>query len=485
MNLRELEPSRLWGVFADICSIPHPSGHEARLRDYMLDFAARHGLESRCDATGNVLLKAEASPGCENIRPVILQGHLDMVPEKNSDYDFDFLTQPVQPVISGDLVMAENTTLGADNGIGLAMILTVMTDPEVKHGTLYGLFTVEEETGLTGADNVEPGFIKADILINLDSEEEGHLFVGCAGGARIDFTLEPEYVPVPDNYHFFEIDVCGLRGGHSGCDIHVGRGNAIKEAAALLRIISGKIPGFRLVGLKGGDLDNAIPRETFISLTVPVGDIEKLEQIVAEFFMERRGEYALTDPDYGVALRNTSAVRNVFSHEFAGKLIGALDECPNGVIAESHEFPGVIETSTNLASVKTLGDKMTVTTSQRSLIDESRDRLSDRIIDLFKSYGIEGSIRSRYPGWMPSADSIMLKIATRVYEKQTGKKPEVVVIHAGLECGIIGKKHPGIDMISFGPDINGPHAPGENVGISSCGRVLEFLKGILAEIPEK
>lgn len=485
MSLRELEPTRLWDTFADICSIPHPSGHEERLRDYILVFAAKHGLESRCDVTGNVQLKAEASPGCANIRPVILQGHLDMVPEKNSNYDFDFLTQPIHPVISGDLVLAENTTLGADNGIGVSIILTVMTDPNIKHGPLHAVFTVEEEIGLTGADNVDPGFIDADILINLDSEDEGHLFIGCAGGARLDFTLEPERDFVPENYQTFKIKICGLCGGHSGCDIHAGRANAIKEAAALMRIVSNEIPDYRLTSLTGGDLDNAIPREAFINISVPVATAEKLELIVAEFFMAQRNKHSLTDPNYEISLKKTAELKQAFAPGFAGKLIQVMDECPNGVIAESHEFPGVVETSTNLASAKEIDGKLMVTASQRSLIDEARDNTSADIMKHFQSFGFVGELRNKYPGWTPSSDSKILKTAIHVYEKQTGKKPEIVVIHAGLECGIIGKKHPGIDMISFGPDINGPHAPGENVSISSTQRTLAFLRGVLENIPSK
>jgi dipeptidase D len=482
MNVRELEPHGLWEIFADVCSIPHPSGHEARLRDYVLEFARLNKLSAQCDAAGNVLLAKPAAPGCENFKTVLMQGHLDMVSEKNTDYDFDFLTQPIQPVIAGDLIKAENTTLGADNGIGIALALMVMTDEKLQHGPLRALFTIEEETGLTGANQVDPAFIDADIMLNLDSEDEGQLFIGCAGGARVDFTFKPEHIEIPAEYKFVEIAIAGLLGGHSGCDIHRGRGNAIKEAAALLDHLFAELSDLYLVEVQGGDKDNAIPREAFTRLAVPKHQLESLKQLVTGFAASRFNE---NDPGLKFDLKPIAYDGQVLSVSSAQSLINALDTCPDGVIAASNEFPGVIETSTNLASVKNIAGKIVILTSQRSLVDAERIAITDTVIEHFTGFGAEAQISSKYPGWTPRADSEILKIAAAAYHRQSGKAPEIVVIHAGLECGIIGKKHPGVDMISLGPDIIGPHAPGECVSISSTVRCLDLLKDILSHIPEK
>lgn len=485
MNVRELEPHGLWEIFADVCSIPHSSGHEGRLREYVLEFARKNKLSAQCDAAGNVLLAKPPVPGCENLKTVLMQGHLDMVPEKNSDCDFDFMTQPIQAVVDGDEVKAKNTTLGADNGIGIALALTVMTDENLRHGPLKALFTVEEETGLTGANSLDPDFIDADIMLNLDSEDEGQLFIGCAGGARVDFTMTPETIQSSPDSEFFEIKITGLLGGHSGCDIHRGRANAVKEAAALLKRLFAEVPGLDLLDIRGGDKDNAIPREAFIRLAAAGCKLAALRRIVVDFESGRRRVLADSEPGYKVSVENTPGAKLVLNRVFAQNLIAVLDECPNGVMAESREFPGVIETSTNLAAVKVCDGKIVILTSQRSLIDTERVKITDRIIRHFSGYGAEARISSEYPGWTPHADSEILKIAETACLRQTGKAPEIVVIHAGLECGIIGKKHSGLDMISFGPDITGPHAPGERVSISSTVRCLELLKNILIEIPPK
>ena len=482
MNVRELEPQRLWKFFADVCSIPHPSGHEERLRGYILDFAKENDLVSRCDSIGNVLLSKPASPGCENLKTVLMQGHLDMVPECNSDYDFDFTKQPIQPIVDGDLIRAEYTTLGADNGIGVAMALAVMTDDDLQHGPLRALFTIEEETGLTGAGQVDPSFIDADIMLNLDSEDEGQLFIGCAGGARVDFTCEPEYIKIPAGYEFVEVAITGLLGGHSGCDIHRGRGNAIIEAAHMLKVVTSELPQVLVFDLVGGAKDNAIPRESFVRLALSEDDLCSLERIMLDFAMSRYNE---NDSGLKFDLKQIATVDQAWSKEFTGNLIIALLECPNGVIIESGEFSGVIETSTNLAAVKGIDGKVVILTSQRSLVDEARIDITDQVIAHFSKFGAGSQISSQYPGWTPHADSEILKIAIEAYKRQSGYEPEIVVIHAGLECGIIGEKHTGVDMISFGPDIIGPHAPGERVSISSTVRCLDLLKDILTHIPEK
>ncbi len=481
MNVRELEPRRLWNIFADVCSIPHPSGHEARLRDYVLEFARKNMLAAECDAVGNVLLSKSASTGFEDRKTVLMQGHLDMVPEKNSDYNFDFTTQAVQPVIDGDFIKAENTTLGADNGIGIAMALAAMTDRDLQHGPLKALFTIEEETGLTGAAQVAPAFIDTDIMLNLDSEDEGQLFIGCAGGARVDFTFTPALMSMPAGFACVQIAITGLKGGHSGCDIHLGRGNALKEAAALLASLEGDFDIF-LIEILGGDKDNAIPRESFVRLAVPSEKVNELRQKVNEFAATCFNE---NDPGLKFEIKETAMVDQVLKPDFAVLLIRALDACPHGVMAESSEFPGVIETSTNLAAVKDVDGKILVLTSQRSLVNKKREEITDMIIRHFAELGADSRVSSQYPGWTPHADSEILQIAKAACKRQSGKEPEIVVIHAGLECGIIGEKHPGVDMISFGPDIIGPHAPGERVSISSTVRCYDLLKDILSHIPEK
>jgi dipeptidase D len=477
-ELKKLSPGLLWNIFSDICSIPHPSGHEAALRGFLKSRAEDAGLKVVVDKAGNMLIEKPAFPGMEKHKTVILQSHLDMVPQKNSDTKFDFSKDPVKPYIDEDLVKAEHTTLGADNGIGVAAMMALLLQNDIPHGPLKALFTVEEETGLHGSEKLSPGFVDGDILINLDSEEEHRVFIGCAGGVRSNHEFIAEYDAVPSRNTAMNIRVSGLKGGHSGCDINAGRANSLKLLAEILTAAEERF-GLKLADLHGGNLDNAIPREAFATILMPVSSTDEFADFVAGFEVEKVQLFGRSEPAMHIQLICVRIPDRIFTTNFQKRLLSALNDCPNGVVAMSEAFPGVVETSTNLAAVKSEHGKIIVRTSQRSSNADSKKRLADKICDIFTSAGAVCTMDCDYPGWEPKQNSSILKIFTEVHKEVSGNEPEVVIIHAGLECGIIHSINPALDMISFGPEIRNAHSPDECVSISSVARFWNLLLKLL------
>ena len=477
-ELKKLSPGLLWNIFSDICSIPHPSGHEAALRDFLKKRAEDAGLKAVVDKAGNMLIGKPASPGMEKLKAVILQSHLDMVPQKNSDTKFDFLKDTVKTHIDGDMVKAEHTTLGADNGIGVAAMMALLLDKDIQHGPLKMLFTVEEETGLIGAGKLSPGFLDGDILINLDSEEEHRVFTGCAGGVRSNHEFTAEYEAAPPRNTAMNIRVSGLKGGHSGCDINSGRANALKLLAEILTAAEERF-GLRLADLHGGSQDNAIPREAFATVLMPFSRTDEFADFAAGFEVEKVQLFGRAEPNLHIQLICVRVPDRVFKEDFQARLLKSLNDCPNGVVAMSEAFPGIVETSTNLAAVKNEQGRIIVRTSQRSSNEDSKKQLAGRIGDIFASAGAICTRDCDYPGWEPKRNSSILKIFTEVHKAVSGNEPEVVIIHAGLECGIIHSINPALDMISFGPEIRNAHSPDECVSISSVARFWNLLLKLL------
>ncbi|MCF8351444.1 MAG: aminoacyl-histidine dipeptidase [Bacteroidales bacterium] len=482
--LNDLEPKAVWRIFEEMCNIPRPSGHEDKIQEFAVDFGEKLNLETIKDEVGNVIIRKPATPGLEDAKGVILQGHLDMVPQKNSNVQHNFETDPITPFIGGEWVKAKGTTLGSDNGIGAAAAMAVLEADDIPHPPLEVLLTAEEETGMTGANGLKPGILKGDILINLDSEDEGELYIGCAGGVNTNAVFPYENVEIPPNLAPYRISVTGLKGGHSGLDIHLGRGNANKIIVKLMMVAADKY-GLRLAEIDGGSLRNAIPREAFATVLVNESQKDAFKEFVANY--ERDAQTALKDADPGLMINviSTKMPRNVMDEESQGNIFKAVDECPNGVIAFDKNMPEVVETSTNLAVVKSTGNQVEMATLQRSAVDDDKDALAKNVYETFEKFNGKPEHSGDYPGWKPDLDSDILKTMKSVYERDFGKVPEVKIIHAGLECGILGAKYPNWDMISFGPTIRNPHSPDEMVNIETVKRFWMFLLQTLKEIPKK
>jgi len=468
-----LEPKALWARFDEIRRIPRPSKHEERIRQYVLDFAAGHGLEAASDALGNVVVRVPASPGCENAPVVILQGHLDMVCEKNADKEHDFLEDPIELVLDGDMLRADGTTLGADNGVAVAAGLALATDTTVKHGPLELLFTLDEETGLTGARELDASMLTGKVLLNLDSEEDGVITIGCAGGRDTAIRLPVERAFASGGTSL-EIKASGMAGGHSGVDIHLGRANAIK---VLVEVLAAAGSDLRVVSLSGGSAHNAIPRE---AEAVVVGDADAIDQAVAAVQARAREAHAGTDPDLKIEVHPVEGGESPLTLESTGKLLRLIERVPHGVIAMSRDIPDLVETSNNVAVVKGASDQMEVLLSSRSSVQSELDATVDRLVGIAREHGASAEADPGYPGWQPNPDSPLLETAVAVYEGLYGEKPKVMAMHAGLECGIIGDRVPGMDMISIGPTLKNPHSPSECVSVSSVKKMLgDYLNAIL------
>jgi dipeptidase D len=480
--LSKIVPQPLFNYFEQICQVPRPSKKEEKIRAFLIDFANENLLESKIDEVGNILILKPASAGMEKAPTVVLQTHMDMVCEKNSDKVFDFETNAIQPMIVDGWVKANGTTLGADCGIGIAAQMAVLTSSEIKHGPLECLFTVDEETGLTGAFALKSGFLKGSVLLNLDSEDEGEIFIGCAGGidTLATFTFIKEQVPV-DAYSV-KISVSGLFGGHSGDDIHKNRGNANKILNSFLVRISNYF-NFGLTLFDGGNLRNAIAREAYAVITVPSA---KKENLVAEFNIFSatvKTEFEQNEP--GLKLKIESVEKPAYIIDAATKqnLIHALNVCPHGVLEMSPRMEGMVETSTNLASVKFIGDnKIKVTTSQRSEIETQKYHAANMVEKVFNIAGAAVVNSDGYPGWTPNPDSKALKIIVYSYLKLFGVRPVVRSIHAGLECGLILQKYPELDMVSFGPTIRGAHSPDERLNIETTQKFWKHLVDVLESL---
>jgi dipeptidase D len=482
MVLSGFEPKELWKHFDKIRSIPHCSGNEEQLAEYLLSFSKNKKLKAEKDVNGNVVIRVPATPGHEKAPVIVLQGHMDMVCEKNSDVDHDFFKDPIQVELDGEWVIAKGTTLGADNGIGLAAALALIDSADAVHGPLELLFTVDEEVGLTGAGKLEPGFLEGKMMLNLDSEELGAVYIGCSGGGDSTITLPFETADAPAGTKGFLLKVSGLKGGHSGIDIHENRGNAIKILARVLSEALNTQP-CHLAGLKGGSKRNAIPREAAAELMVLETGIEEVAEVIGRETARIKEELGSLESDLVVVLEPAEQpFAKVFDAKSQKAVLGLLNDLPHGVEAMSKDIEGLVETSNNLATVSTSGDGFVIGTSTRSSIAGDLQKLRDKIRSISENAGAEVEENTPYPGWKPNLDSKLLATVKKVHEREFGKSPELKAIHAGLECGIIGEKFPGMDMVSIGPWIEHPHSPGERVNFPSVETFWQLLKAVLAEL---
>jgi dipeptidase D len=483
-NLGSLQPASVWRYFDEITRIPRPSKKEEKIIDYVVAFAEDHQLAYKKDETGNILICKPATPGLENRKTVCLQSHLDMVCEKNSSSSHNFETDPIQTQIDGDWVKALETTLGADNGIGIAAQLALLSDPLLKHGPVECLFTVDEETGLNGAMGLESGFFNSKVLINLDSEDEGELFIGCAGGMNTVATLKYNTRPTPEGSTAFRIDVTGLQGGHSGTDIHKNRGNSVKILNQFLWESRNRF-GARLSVFEGGNLRNAIPREAYAVVVIP----EKYNEVFSTYFHDftriLKSEYLIDEPLIQFTLQSCDLPEKVIKKKVQEKLLNSLYACPHGVISWSRIMDNLVETSTNLASIKfAQPNRIIISTSQRSSVNAAKVQIANTVKSTFKLAGALVDQTEGYPGWNPNPGSEILQIAKLSYLRLFNTEPAVKAIHAGLECGLFLEKYPYLDMISFGPTILDPHSPSERISISSTLKFWRLLLDILPQIPE-
>ena len=482
MKITDLQPKLLWECFDEITRVPRPTHHLDKMREFLVGWAERHNIPVRTDEVGNVVMTAPATPGHENAPVVILQGHQDMVAEKHGDKQHDFLNDPITTIVDGDWVRADGTTLGADNGMGCASAMAALIDPELVHGPLEALFTVDEEQGLIGANGLQPGFVKGSILLNLDSEEHGQLVIGCAGGKVTVCSLPFTMVTPDEGQEFFKVHINHLKGGHSGMEINLGRGNANQQLARFLWEAD-KMFGLQLAAIDGGGLANAIPREAWAVVGVNKMKAVEFKNYVEEFSDMIHAEMLLAEgKDFTFDAGTHEAPAKVIDPAVARRLISALFACPNGVQGMSRAVEGLVETSCNLASVKMEGECIVITVHQRSSIDSRRDEIADRIAALFGMIGADVQFDDAYVGWAPNMDSKVLKVAEKSYEDLFGEKPRVEALHAGLECGLFLEKMPDLDMISFGPTLKDIHSPGEKANIPSVEKYWKFLCEIITRL---
>ena len=475
----ELEPRALWGHFDHILTVPRPSKGEEAMRQYVLGLAEARGYEVRHDDAGNLVVAVPGSPGHEGAPIVVLQSHLDMVQQNNSDVAFDWTSDPIRPERDGDYLTADGTTLGSDNGIGVAAMLALLGADGLTHGPLELLFTIDEESGLTGAAQLSPDLLHGERLLNLDTEEEGALYVGCAGGGDSMLRLPVDEGPAPAGHTALAVAVTGLKGGHSGVDVHLQRGNAVKLLVrTLLEVMEGEVP-FPLARLEGGSAHNAIPREAWATILVPAGEAAEARAAMEAAFATAAAEIRAADPGATLAIEETAAPERTWDGATALRLLDAL---PHGVLAMSYDIPDLVETSTNLATVERVNDRLEILLSSRSSVASSIEAVRRRIRSAGELAGAGVEERGGYPGWQPDMDSELLTVMKQVHERVIGHAPEIKAIHAGLETGIIGEKYPGMDMISFGPQIEFPHSPDERVHVESVERFWKLLVATLGEL---
>ena len=484
-SIQDLEPKVLWEHFAELSKIPRPSKHEEQISAYLQAFGERHGIETYRDAVGNVLMRKPATPGMEDRCSIVLQSHMDMVCEKNADSTHDFMHDPILPYIDGDWVRAKGTTLGADDGIGCAAQLAVLTDPSVQHGPIECLFTVDEETGLTGAFAIQAGFFQSNILLNLDSEDEGELFIGCAGGLDTVGRFMYRTTKPADGAKFYKITVSGLIGGHSGDDINKGLANSIKLLVRILMHLEREVP-LALALLEGGNLRNAIPREAYAIVALPEDSVAKMERFIQHFGGELLNEYRATEANISISLEPATPMPVMMNTDKL-RLLHLLYTMHHGVIEMSREIKGLVETSTNLASVKRVEESnvLEIATSQRSSVESAKQYIATAVESVFLLAGCTVNHSDGYPGWEPNVSSPILGIAEKVYTDLFGKKPVVRAIHAGLECGLFLEKYPSLDMVSFGPTIRGVHSPDERLNIPTTKKFWDLLLEILRNAPKQ
>ena len=484
MEKNDLKPALVFHYFEEVCRVPRPSKKEEKIRAYLLEFARQHDLSVKVDEAGNVLMSKPATPGMEDRKAVILQSHMDMVCEKNKDTQHDFDTDPIETYVDGEWLRAKGTTLGADNGIGIATELAVLASDDIGHGPVQCLFTVDEETGLTGAFALKEGFMEGDILINLDSEDEGELFIGCAGGAGTTATFPCTMTAAPEGYFFFRVAVKGLTGGHSGDDINKNRANANKLLNRYLTSLMRKYD-LRLCEIDGGNLHNAIPREAYAVCAVPMKDKEAVRVDLNIYLAEIENEYAVTEPNLRMELESETPCLKVMDVEQMKRFLLSIYAVHNGVYAMSQDIAGLVETSSNLASIKQEEGCIKVVTSQRSSILSSRMDMSQMVGAAFELGGATVETGDGYPGWKPNPSSEILRVAVESYKRLFGTEPKVKAIHAGLECGLFLEKYPSLDMVSFGPTLRGVHSPDERMLIPTVDKFWRHLLDVLAHVPMK
>lgn len=473
-DILNLQPRQLWKHFYDITQIPRPTGQMNEITRFVISFGKSLGFDTKQDKAGNVLITKPASEGMEQAPTVILQTHLDMVPQKNSDVKHDFSKDPIDAYIDGNVVKARSTTLGADNGIGVAAVLAVLEDKSLKHGKIEALFTIDEEVGMIGAFGLQPGFLTGSILLNLDTEDEGELCVGCAGGTDVNASFKYKDVEVPEGDVAFKISLTGLKGGHSGCEIHLGRANANK---LMFRFLKDAVKDYdvRLSCIDGGSLRNAIPREAFAVITLPAEDADDLMELVNYYEAVFREEYKAVDQNISFKAEKTALPANLIPEEIQDGLIHAVTACQNGVISMLTDFEGIVETSSNLASVKSQEGLIEVKMLPRSSSETRKEAICSSLESAFVLAGAKVDIENPYPGWQPNAKSKTLDTMAALFQDMFGKHSEVKVVHAGLECGIILGSTPGLDIVSFGPTIKNPHSPDEFVEIATVERFYNYL----------
>jgi dipeptidase D len=481
-RMLQLQPTLIWKNFYHLSRIPRPSGREAEVRQFICSFAMALGLETMVDRAGNVIVRKPASPGMEQRTGVVLQAHLDMVPQKNSDKQHDFAFDPIETIVDGEWVRADGTTLGADNGIGVAAAMSVLESQDVRHGPLEVLLTVDEESGMSGASGLQPGVLHGGILLNLDSEDDGELFIGCAGALNASFSFPYRGEILPYGYSGFRISVTGLKGGHSGMDIHLGRGNANKVMNRLLHH-SFLRHGLRLASVEGGNLRNAIARESFAHIAIPREKEEAFLEDLRLLGAVMQCELKTVDSALNVNVLPAELPETVIECDVCSRFLNAVHACPHGVMRMSDDMEGLVETSNNLAVVKSLQGAIVIECLLRSSVDSSRDDLQLMMQSLFELAGVVPEFSGGYPGWKPDQGSRIMKTMQDAYERLFGESPRVSAVHAGLECGLIGAAYPGLEMISFGPDIRSPHSPGEKVHIGSVGKFWALLVETLGSMP--
>ena len=483
-EIRALEPKPLWNKFADLNAVPRPSKKEERVIEFMKNFGNNLGLETEVDEVGNVIIRKPATPGMENRKAVVLQSHLDMVHQKNNDSDFDFENQGIEMYVDGDWVRARGTTLGADNGLGVATMMAILESKDIEHPELEALFTIDEETGMTGAMGLQPGLLKGDILLNLDTEEDNEIGIGCAGGVDITANRSYKEEEVPADTIAYKIVVKGLQGGHSGMDIIKGLGNANKM---MNRILFGGFENFgmRIAEINGGGLRNAIPRESEAVVVVDKIQKEDFSAEMGKLIQDIQQEYKSLEPKLLIEISETETPEKVMELGVQELLVKALYAVPNGVYRMSPDIEGLVETSNNVARVTVKNGKIEVLCLTRSSVETSKIDLTNSIRSGFELGGFEVELSGAYPGWAPNMDSPILKVLDELYQKMNTDKPDIAACHAGLECGILGKNYPEMDMISFGPTIRGAHSPDERASISSAQKYWKFVIEVLKNIPEK
>jgi dipeptidase D len=483
-TLTQLYPQPLWQWFEQICAIPHSSKHEQALSSYIQQWAKTQGLAVVEDKVGNLIIRKPATTGMEDRKTVVLQAHIDMVPQKNADKVHNFETDPIEAYVDGDWVKARGTTLGSDNGIGMSSALAVLGSKDIKHGPLEVLLTIDEEAGMTGAFGLEAGYLEAEILINTDSEQEGEIYMGCAGGVDAQISVPMSWQAPEHSNASFQLTLAGLKGGHSGVNIHLGRGNANKLLARFLFKHSDEL-ALELVSFSGGSLRNAIPREAYISFMLPAENIDKLHQAMETFQALVRQELAIADPAMLLSLESIDAPTKVMDEEAQNTLIDLLHASPNGVIRMSDEVEGVTETSLNIGVISTRDESVEILCLLRSLMDSGREEVAGMLTALANLSGASIDLSGAYPGWKPDISSPIMAIVRETYNDIYKKDPTIMVIHAGLECGLFKEPYPHIDMVSIGPTIRYPHSPDEMVNITTVGQYWELLVAVLERIPVK